>query len=411
MLFSPESHTTLLRSSGKLQAPAYSFLVSTSCARLRPNILRASDHAAPPLLGRHPLQPLDGRSEPIEGQQHPLSSLDNRGRYERVLVLLRQAEGHGGGSTSHILRTTPSTSSSPSRNPSSGGGSSSSSSTIIAPPPRVALGSSSVSTDESSAAPQQQQQQQQHAPPNGSTAASAKDLSASAAVAAAAASAATHMVKEKDMRIAALERELGIMESEFTRELDKLSQNESETAAFWQAKHSALNQQFLRADTELRLLRAEVELREAERDELRAGWDSMRRDLATRDDEVRQLRAQVRGLKEWVSTSTRSDGQTSDEVFGDSMARLGNGLQNWVIVNFRRSRLGGSVPNRPPPCQASCCCLCSPPRLRPRRSVAGQQRCQGGARPAGAHVRSARTYGQGAPITGRRLEAAGGSGV
>lgn len=159
------------------------------------------------------------------------------------------------------------------------------------------------------------------------------------------ATATTAMVqalKEKDDRIAYLERELRVMETQFQRELDKLSANESETASFWQAKHSALNQQFLRTDTELRLLRAEVDLREAEREELRAGWETMRRSLRERDDEVRDLRVQVRGLKEWVSNSTRSDGQTqtSDEVFGDGMANLGNGLQNWVIVHFRRARLG-----------------------------------------------------------------------
>jgi hypothetical protein len=125
------------------------------------------------------------------------------------------------------------------------------------------------------------------------------------------------------------------MEGEFRRELDRLSANESETASFWQARHSALNQQFLRTDTELRLLRAEAE-------SLRAGSEAAARALRGRDAEIRDLRAQVRGLKEWVSTSTRSDGQTrtSDEVFGDGMARLGNGLQNWVIVNFRKVRLG-----------------------------------------------------------------------
>ncbi|KAF9877794.1 hypothetical protein CkaCkLH20_04929 [Colletotrichum karsti] len=133
------------------------------------------------------------------------------------------------------------------------------------------------------------------------------------------------LLKDKDARIAQLERELEIMEREFTRELDKLSQNESETAVFWQAKHSDLNQQYLRADADLRLLRQESEARDADRDSL------MR--------EVGELRAQVRGLKEFVSTSTRTSGQTSDEVFCDGMARLGNGLQNWVIVNFRRAKL------------------------------------------------------------------------
>ena len=156
----------------------------------------------------------------------------------------------------------------------------------------------------------------------------------------AAAAAATQLVKEKDLRIAVLERELGVMETEFQRELDKLSQNESETASFWQAKHSALNQQFLRTDTELRLLRAELDVREAEREELRSGWETMKREVRERDDEIRDLKAQVRGLKEWVSTSTKADSSTSDEVFGDGMARLGNGLQNWIIVNFRRAKLG-----------------------------------------------------------------------
>lgn len=145
---------------------------------------------------------------------------------------------------------------------------------------------------------------------------------------------------ERDDKIANLERELVVMELEFQKELDKLSQNESETATFWQGKHSALNQQFLRTDTELRLIRSEVEVREAEREELRSGWEVLRRELKERDEEIRGLRSQVRGLKEWVSTSTRTDGQTSDEVFGDGMARLGNGLQNWVIVNFRKAKMG-----------------------------------------------------------------------
>ncbi|CAG9980639.1 unnamed protein product [Clonostachys byssicola] len=146
-------------------------------------------------------------------------------------------------------------------------------------------------------------------------------------------------LRDKDERIAHLEKEMGIMEHEFQKELDKLSQNESEMATFWQAKYSALNQQFLRTDTELRLLRTEAEVRELEREELRKGWEVLRRELKQRDDEIRGLRGQVRGLKEFVSTSTRTDDQTSDEVFGEGMTKLGNGLQNWVIVNFRKAKM------------------------------------------------------------------------
>lgn len=147
------------------------------------------------------------------------------------------------------------------------------------------------------------------------------------------------VLREKDDRIAYLEKELDIMEREFQRELDKLSQNESETATFWQGRHSALNQQFLRTDTELRLLRAEVEVREAERGELREGWVVLRRELNERDEEIQDLRRQVRGLKEWVSSSTRTGGQECDETFGDGVAKLGNGLQNWVIMHFRKAKL------------------------------------------------------------------------
>lgn len=147
-------------------------------------------------------------------------------------------------------------------------------------------------------------------------------------------------VRHKDDRIAHLENELDTMERAFQTQLDRLSASESETATFWQAKHSGLHQQYLRTDAELRLLRAEVDVREAERGELRAGWEVLRREVKEREEEVKGLRAQVRGLKEFVSTSTRADGQTSDEVFGDGMARLGNGLQNWVISHFRRAKIG-----------------------------------------------------------------------
>ncbi|ROW12945.1 hypothetical protein VPNG_04651 [Cytospora leucostoma] len=155
---------------------------------------------------------------------------------------------------------------------------------------------------------------------------------------------------DKDMRIASLERELSVMEAEFKREMDKLSKNESETASFWQAKHSALNQQFLRTDTELRLLRdemREIRARDLGTDAATRGWrEALEMELRGRDDEIRGLKlqirdlnSQVRGLKEWVSASTRADDTTSDEVIGAGMANLGNGLQNWVITNFRKSKI------------------------------------------------------------------------
>lgn len=201
---------------------------------------------------------------------------------------------------------------------------------VIAPPPRVQLTTSSTGSED---------QQSSSRMPNGSAAPRSRRNSNAPSTTSAATS---ESMKEKDLRIAHLERELAVMETEFQRELDKLSQNESETASFWQAKHSALNQQFLRTDTELRLLKDEMRARDTEAEELTRGWrDATRAEIAARNDEIRDLRAQVRGLKEWVSSSTRADGtaNTSDEVFGEGMARLGNGLQNWVIMNFRRAKL------------------------------------------------------------------------
>ncbi|KAI1781158.1 hypothetical protein F4818DRAFT_30605 [Hypoxylon cercidicola] len=147
------------------------------------------------------------------------------------------------------------------------------------------------------------------------------------------------LLKEKDDKIAELTRELAVMETEFTRELDRLSQKEGETTSFWQGKCMNLNQQLTRSDTELQLLRAEVDVREAERAELREGWELLRRQLKERDEEIRALKSHIAGLKQWVSTSTTRGDQISDEEFGDSMTKLGNGLQNWVIVHFRRAKL------------------------------------------------------------------------
>ncbi|KEZ46168.1 hypothetical protein SAPIO_CDS1041 [Scedosporium apiospermum] len=208
---------------------------------------------------------------------------------------------------------------------------------LIAPPPKAfqAGPASSSSSDRA-------EDGHGHGPEAGSSAGSGKEGNSSSSGSTPTPVTAAAMVaalKEKDEKIAMLQRELSIMETEFAKELDRLSQNESETATFWQNKHSALNQQFLRADTELRLLRAEVEVRRGEREELREGWDILRKQVRERDEEIAGLMAQVRGLKEWVSTSTRSDAQTTDEVFGEGMAKLANSLQNWVIVNFRKAKL------------------------------------------------------------------------
>jgi activating signal cointegrator complex subunit 1 len=141
-------------------------------------------------------------------------------------------------------------------------------------------------------------------------------------------------------KIGELKRELAENEAEFTRALDRLSQNESETASYWQNKYSTLNQQFLRVDTEARVLRTEVDVREAEKTELREEWEFLQRELSQRDTEIRSLRTQIAGLKQWVSTNTKKSDQASDEEFGETVAKLRNGLQNWAVSHFRKSSFG-----------------------------------------------------------------------
>ncbi|KAI0113759.1 hypothetical protein GGR51DRAFT_24212 [Nemania sp. FL0031] len=151
------------------------------------------------------------------------------------------------------------------------------------------------------------------------------------------AQAAKEREKSLQDKIVELKRELAANEAEFTRALDRLSQNESETASYWQTKYSSLNQQFLRVDAELRVLRTEVDVREAEKTELRDEWELLQRELGERDSEIRSLRSQIAGLKQWVSTNTKKSDQTSDEEFGETIATLRNGLQNWAVSHFRKS--------------------------------------------------------------------------
>lgn len=165
-------------------------------------------------------------------------------------------------------------------------------------------------------------------------------------------------------KIAHLEQEIGVMEGEFARELTQLSHrltSETEKANLWEKKHSALNQQYLKTDTDLRMLQHDYAVREKQleerdkdiktrisslmidRDAFREGYNATQRDLKAKERDVSDLRNQVRDLKKFVSTNTRIEGQMTDEVFGEMMQNLGNGLQNWVISNFRRSKIGESV--------------------------------------------------------------------
>lgn len=80
-----------------------------------------------------------------------------------------------------------------------------------------------------------------------------------------------------------------------------------------------------------------------ERDAFREAYNEAVGEIREKDEEIIALRGQVRGLKEWVSSSGRGGvggEQVTDEVVGERMQWIGNALQNWVISNFRRARIG-----------------------------------------------------------------------
>jgi len=151
------------------------------------------------------------------------------------------------------------------------------------------------------------------------------------------------------------------MEDAFQRELTQYSHklvNERETSEFWQAKHSALNQTYLKADTDLRLLRSEfsslassredqnrdittrISSLKLDRDAFREAYNEAMGEIRMKEGEIKGLKEQVRGLKSFVSSNGKGAEQVTDEVVAEGMQRLGNGLQNWVISNFRRVKIG-----------------------------------------------------------------------
>ncbi|KAI9644191.1 hypothetical protein NHQ30_007545 [Ciborinia camelliae] len=128
-----------------------------------------------------------------------------------------------------------------------------------------------------------------------------------------------------------------------------------ETLHLLQNAHTTLHNTYLAADTQLRILRSthancpssgevqsRIEALMLERDAFREAYNEAMGEMREKDEEIIALRGQVRGLKEWVSSSGRGGvggEQVTDEVVGERMQWIGNALQNWVISNFRRARI------------------------------------------------------------------------
>ena len=130
---------------------------------------------------------------------------------------------------------------------------------------------------------------------------------------------------------------------------------ESEERQFWSNKYEEVHGQYLKTESEFRILQAQLADRNSmwkrewerknehlleERDLCRDGMHAARRVADDLADENNELRRQVLELKHSISTSTRTEGQVTDNVFREKVRNLGHDVQNWTINNFRRKTIG-----------------------------------------------------------------------
>ncbi|KAI9697212.1 MAG: hypothetical protein M1836_004776 [Candelina mexicana] len=144
----------------------------------------------------------------------------------------------------------------------------------------------------------------------------------------------------------------------------KLS-TEAQDKHFWSRKHEEVHREYLRTESDYRALQATMIDRDGqwkiewerkqthlllERDRCRESAHAAQKATRDREDEILELRRQVLDLKHNISTSTRTEGQITDDAFRDKIQRLGHDLQNWIINNFRKAKIDySSLPE--PTCQ------------------------------------------------------------
>ena len=130
---------------------------------------------------------------------------------------------------------------------------------------------------------------------------------------------------------------------------------ESEERQFWSNKYEEIHGQYLKTESEFRIFQAQLADRNLmwkrewerknehlleERDRCRDGIHAARRVADDLANENNELRRQVLELKHSISTSTRTEGQVTDDVFREKVRNLGHDVQNWTINNFRRKTIG-----------------------------------------------------------------------
>ncbi|KAI9822788.1 MAG: hypothetical protein M1832_003021 [Thelocarpon impressellum] len=129
---------------------------------------------------------------------------------------------------------------------------------------------------------------------------------------------------------------------------------EARDKTFWARKHEEVHRQYLKTESEYRILQATVADRDGmwkrewerknehllqERDRCRDGFHAAQRAAQEWEDEAREMRRQVLELKHSISTSTRTEAQVTDDVFREKVRLLGHDVQNWTITNYRKREL------------------------------------------------------------------------
>lgn len=162
--------------------------------------------------------------------------------------------------------------------------------------------------------------------------------------------------EDKDEVIARLSANAAIQEAGFVNELSHISTqlaNVSDELFYWKETHASLIASHDQLKAQLEELKYEIEEREdadreaktrisslqIDRETWRQRYEELRESARERNEENEKLRAQITGLKRWVSSSGRSEVQVTDEAIAEAMSNLGAGLQNWVLKNYRKAKL------------------------------------------------------------------------
>ncbi|KAF2804062.1 uncharacterized protein BDZ99DRAFT_575717 [Mytilinidion resinicola] len=131
-------------------------------------------------------------------------------------------------------------------------------------------------------------------------------------------------------------------------------EQETDRHRFWNKERSELQEEVYDLKDKLEELQAEILDREtiwsAQWEHERANWIKERNKQAealhNADKEVHERRKQLLELKQTISALTRIDDQATDSDLADRMDQLYHRIREWVISNFRRSKLDVSNPKQ-----------------------------------------------------------------